>query len=37
MCGLAGFVDLTRQDGAERLHAIAGAMARAIVHRGPDP
>ena len=36
MCGIAGFYDQKRRvDGAD-YSAIAGAMADAIVHRGPD-
>lgn len=36
MCGIAGFVDARRETGADELTAIARAMARAVVHRGPD-
>ena len=35
MCGIAGLWQ-PRCDSAEALEAIAGAMARAIRHRGPD-
>ncbi|TVQ34560.1 MAG: asparagine synthase (glutamine-hydrolyzing) [Geminicoccaceae bacterium] len=35
MCGIAGLVDPDRPDGAE-LARIAGAMGRAVAHRGPD-
>ncbi|HEY3238689.1 MAG TPA: asparagine synthase (glutamine-hydrolyzing), partial [Acidimicrobiia bacterium] len=36
MCGIAGFVDLSRASSAEQLAATAGAMAHCLVHRGPD-
>ncbi len=36
MCGIAGFLDLKRQTGADDLAAQATAMADALVHRGPD-
>jgi asparagine synthase (glutamine-hydrolysing) len=36
MCGLAGFLDLSRVAGREELESIALAMADAIRHRGPD-
>lgn len=36
MCGIAGFLDLKRQTGAEQLSADVRAMADAMIHRGPD-
>jgi len=36
MCGLAGFLDLTRSTSAEALSARAQAMGDALRHRGPD-
>ncbi len=36
MCGIAGFLDLKRQTGAEDLAAEARSMADALIHRGPD-
>jgi asparagine synthase (glutamine-hydrolysing) len=36
MCGLAGFLDLTRGSSPEQLQAGARRMAEAIRHRGPD-
>ena len=36
MCGIAGFLDLKRQTGAEGLASQAKAMGGAQIHRGPD-
>ncbi len=36
MCGLAGFLDLDRGQGADALRTTAGRMADALRHRGPD-
>ena len=36
MCGLAGFLDLTRSTSAQALEARARAMGEAVRHRGPD-
>jgi asparagine synthase (glutamine-hydrolysing) len=40
MCGILGFINLNRESGLDREHEadqrIAGAMAAAIAHRGPD-
>ncbi len=36
MCGIAGFVDLSRRSLPVQLEEWAGGMARAIAHRGPD-
>ncbi len=36
MCGLAGFLDLAARHSDERLHEIAGRMARTLRHRGAD-
>lgn len=36
MCGIAGFLELTRRPGTQELEAIAGAMAARLSHRGPD-
>src|SRR5262245_13324027 len=40
MCGILGFINLNREGGLDREHPadqkIAGAMAAAIAHRGPD-
>ena len=36
MCGIAGFLDLKRQTGAEMLASEAQAMGNALIHRGPD-
>jgi len=36
MCGIAGFLDLKRQTGAEMLASEAQAMGKALIHRGPD-
>ncbi len=36
MCGIAGFLELTRRPGTQELEAIAGAMAAKLSHRGPD-
>jgi asparagine synthase (glutamine-hydrolysing) len=36
MCGIAGFLDLKRQTGADELAAAAIGMADALIHRGPD-
>jgi asparagine synthase (glutamine-hydrolysing) len=36
MCGIAGFLDLKRQTGAEELSSEARSMADALSHRGPD-
>ncbi|MEQ8603614.1 MAG: asparagine synthase (glutamine-hydrolyzing) [Marivibrio sp.] len=36
MCGLAGFLDLTRSTSAQALKARAQAMGDALRHRGPD-
>src|SRR5829696_7082010 len=36
MCGLAGFLELTRDRGADALRATATRMADAVRHRGPN-
>jgi asparagine synthase (glutamine-hydrolysing) len=36
MCGIAGFLDLKRQTGADDLAAAATGMADALIQRGPD-
>ncbi|MBP5857560.1 asparagine synthase (glutamine-hydrolyzing) [Marivibrio halodurans] len=36
MCGLAGFLDLTRSTAREAMAARVEAMSRALTHRGPD-
>lgn len=36
MCGIAGFLDTASSHSQGRLDALAGAMASALVHRGPD-
>ena len=36
MCGIAGFLDLSRQLDSDRLQATVGQMANTLVHRGPD-
>jgi asparagine synthase (glutamine-hydrolysing) len=36
MCGIVGFIDALRAMNSETLHATAEAMARQILHRGPD-
>ncbi len=36
MCGIAGFLDLKAQNSGEELGALAGRMAAALAHRGPD-
>ena len=36
MCGIAGFVGLTRQLDADALRSIASAMTATLRHRGPD-
>jgi asparagine synthase (glutamine-hydrolysing) len=36
MCGIAGFLDPDHRIEAQRYDAIAGAMADALAHRGPD-
>ena len=36
MCGIAGLVDTTGDSSRDRLGAIAGSMATALTHRGPD-
>lgn len=36
MCGIAGFLELTRRPGTQELEAIAAAMAARLSHRGPD-
>ncbi len=36
MCGIAGFLDLKRQTGAQALASEAQAMGDALIHRGPD-
>ena len=36
MCGIAGFIDLTRSTPKDELERLAMAMADAITHRGPD-
>ncbi len=36
MCGLAGFLELGGRSTAERLQALATAMAGRLAHRGPD-
>lgn len=36
MCGIAGVLDPTRATGADELGTMAGAMAAALEHRGPD-
>ena len=36
MCGIAGFLELTRRPGTQELEAVAHAMAATLAHRGPD-
>ncbi|NKB59073.1 MAG: asparagine synthase (glutamine-hydrolyzing) [Alphaproteobacteria bacterium] len=36
MCGIAGFLELKRQTGADDLAAAARAMTDTMIHRGPD-
>ncbi len=36
MCGIAGFIDLKRETGPERLRDDVRRMADALTHRGPD-
>ena len=36
MCGIAGFLSLNNARNAADLNALAGAMADALAHRGPD-
>src|SRR5688500_8538233 len=36
MCGIAGFLDLTRARSGDELDAIAARMAACLRHRGPD-
>ena len=36
MCGIAGLLDPAASTGADRLGALASAMALSLVHRGPD-
>ncbi|MFZ5652555.1 MAG: asparagine synthase (glutamine-hydrolyzing) [Bacillota bacterium] len=36
MCGLTGFLDLSREKGGECLHDIVRGMAGTLFHRGPD-
>ena len=36
MCGIAGFLDLTRARSGDELNAIAARMAGCLRHRGPD-
>ena len=36
MCGIAGFVDLSRETPADRLAATVRRMALSLRHRGPD-
>lgn len=36
MCGIAGFIDLSRSTPADKLHHHAAEMARQLQHRGPD-
>ncbi|PCI42168.1 MAG: asparagine synthase (glutamine-hydrolyzing) [Rhodospirillaceae bacterium] len=36
MCGIAGYIDLSASTSEEVLHQQAQAMAKAMVHRGPD-
>ncbi len=36
MCGIAGFVNASRGDSGESMHATALNMANALQHRGPD-
>jgi asparagine synthase (glutamine-hydrolysing) len=36
MCGITGFLDLTRRLDADALRGIASAMAATLRHRGPD-
>ena len=36
MCGIAGFLDTTRSASPDALQHTATAMARTLVHRGPD-
>lgn len=36
MCGIAGFIDYSRQTAADSGKALAGAMSAALLHRGPD-
>ncbi|MGE5892875.1 MAG: hypothetical protein ACM34I_02355 [bacterium] len=36
MCGIAGFIDITRSISKDDLAAVTGKMAQTLVHRGPD-
>lgn len=36
MCGIAGYLDLNNPRNAPDMHALVGAMADSLVHRGPD-
>jgi asparagine synthase (glutamine-hydrolysing) len=36
MCGLTGFLDSNQSRSADRMHAVASAMAATLIHRGPD-
>jgi asparagine synthase (glutamine-hydrolysing) len=36
MCGIAGFLDLTRRSAIDTLQATAEHMVRTLTHRGPD-
>ena len=36
MCGISGFIDFSRGQSAEALSDLAGKMADAVRHRGPD-
>ncbi len=36
MCGITGFLDLTRQTTKDQLEATVSAMAETLYHRGPD-
>ena len=36
MCGIAGYLSLNNSCGAAQMNALAGTMADALAHRGPD-
>src|SRR6476646_2967468 len=36
MCGIAGFLDLQRRSGSQKLEALGRVMAATLNHRGPD-
>ena len=36
MCGITGFIDVSRSRGTEELGRIARMMTDQLVHRGPD-